>query len=291
MHMSMFVSLTINGLAMGMVYALLAMGLVLLVRAVGSLNFAQGDFLMMGAYVSFGYIYMLKMPEIIGVILSVITYAAIGAAFMVSFYWPVRKAKWSQAIMVCTLAASMIFKDAANLIFGTTTKAPSAIMPGSLKIAGLSLQYQYLIIIGVCFFVILGVFTLFEKLYFGRMMEAASQNKYAAELIGIPTILTMAATYMISMTIAGIGGYLVAPIFLVETTLTKLQLGAFAGVVVGGFGSLKGAIYGCILIGLIESYSTYVTTTYKDLVVFGALLLTLVIRPQGFFGESIAEKA
>lgn len=289
--MGMFISLTVNGLANGMVYALMAMGLVLLIRSVGCLNFAQGDLLMMGAYIAFGYIYMLKMPELIGLLLSFITYILFGVAFMFAFYWPVRKAKWGQAVMICTLGASLMLKDIANIVFGTSVKIADYIIPGSLKIGQVQLKYQNLIIIAVCLVVMLVVHLLYDKLYVGRIMQAASQDKYAAELLGIPVNFTIAATYALVMLIAGLDGYLVSPIFMITTTLSTIQLKAFAGAVIGGFGNLKGTIYGCILVGLLEAYSTYFTTTYKDLVIYGALILTLIIRPQGFFGETIAEKA
>jgi branched-chain amino acid transport system permease protein len=122
-------------------------------------------------------------------------------------------------------------------------------------------------------------------------MQAAAQDKYAAELLGIPTILTTAATYMIVVTLASIGGYMIAPVFLVNVTLGTLQLRAFAGVVTGGFGSVKGAIVGSLVIGLVESYSSTFTTTYKDAVVFLVLIVVLLFRPQGLFGERVADKA
>jgi len=285
------ISLGVNGLANGMVYALMAMGLVLLIRSVGCLNFAQGDLLMMGAYIAFGHIYMLKMPELLGFALSCVVYILFGIVFMLCFYWPVRKAKWGQAMMICTLGASLMLQDIANVVYGTSVKISDYIIPGSLKIGDAALKYQNLIIIVVCVFIMVAVHMLYDKLYVGRIMQAACQDKYAAELLGIPVNWTIAATYGMVMLIAGIDGYLVSPMYLITTSLGTLQLKAFAGAVIGGFGNLKGAIYGCILVGLLEAYATCFTTTYKDLVVYGALILTLIIKPQGFFGETIAQKA
>ena len=122
-------------------------------------------------------------------------------------------------------------------------------------------------------------------------MQAAAQDKYAAELLGIPTIKTTMATYIISIALACTGGFLVAPLFLVSITLGVMQLKAFAGIVIGGFGNIKGAVIGSIIVGLVESYSTLFTSTYKDAMVFLVLILFLVVRPQGIYGERIAEKA
>lgn len=289
--MGMFVSLTVNGLAIGMVYALMAMGLILLIRAVGMMNFAQGDLLMIGAYITWALAFQLNLPAPLMLLCAFVIFALFGLLFMFAVYWPVRNSKWPAALMICTLGASIVIKEGVRLIWGSSPRSLPPIIPGVLRIGSVVVEYQYLVTILVGAVVMTGVFFLFEKLYAGRMMQAASQDKYAAELLGIPTIITTAATFVIVMLIAGTGGYLVAPIFLVTTSLGLLQLRAFAGVVIGGFGSLKGAIIGSILIGLIESYSTYITTTYKDVIVFAVLILVLVVRPQGLFGASIDEKA
>ncbi len=165
------------------------------------------------------------------------------------------------------------------------------IVKGVLVIGTARLEYQYLFIIVIASALILGVFCLFDKLYAGRVMQAAAQDKYAAELLGIPTILTTIATYIISMSLVGIGGYLVAPLFLVSTSLGSFMLKGFAGMVIGGIGNVKGAVLGSLLIGIIESFATLFTTTYKDAVVFMVLIVVLIVRPEGFFGQLIKEKA
>lgn len=122
-------------------------------------------------------------------------------------------------------------------------------------------------------------------------MQAAAQDAYAANLLGVPTILTISATYIIVVSLAGIAGYMISPIFMVRNTLGTLQLRAFAGVVIGGFGNIKGAIIGSILVGLVESFSTLQFSGYKDVTVFLLLIIFLLFRPQGLFGEKIADKA
>lgn len=256
------------------------------------MNFAQGSFLVLGAY-TFFYVYSkLEITGIMGLLIMAIFFALFGVLFMFTCYWPVRNSKWAQATMITTMGASTVITEICLLVCGSRRQTIAPIVSGAVKIGSFILQYQYIFIFAVSILIMLVVWVLFEKLYAGRAMAAASQNKYAAELIGIPTMLTTMATYMIVMLCAGFAGYLVAPVFFVRTTLTTFQSKAFAGIVLGGFGNLTGAIIGSVIIGLVESYSSYITTTYKDLVVYGLLLLVLIFRPQGLFsGVTHANKA
>lgn len=289
--MTLIVQLFVNGIAMGMIYALMAMGLILLIRAIGVMNFAQGDLLMLGAFITWALTNQLKLPFYAMVPAAMISFALFGIVFMFLVYWPLRNASYPTATVISTMGASMVIKELATLIWGSQPLTARSIIPGNIRIGDVRLQYQYLLTILVGGILIFLVFTLFEKLYAGRMMQAAAQDKYAAELLGIPTILTTAATYIIVVSLASIGGYMISPMFMVNVTLGSLQLRAFAGVVIGGFGNVKGAIIGSILIGLVESYSSMITTTYKDAVVFLILIIVLLVRPQGLFGERIADKA
>ncbi len=290
--MGMFLSLTGSGLAMGMIYAMLSVGLLLLIRTVGVTNHAQGDLLALGAYTAWYSLNNLHLSGIPMVGMMFILFALFGAIFMFSCYYPLRNSKWNQAVTVTTIGASMVIQEICLLVCGSMVKPLDAIIPGTIKIGDFVLQWQYVMVFILSIVVMLGVWLLFDKMYAGRAMLAAAQNSYAANLIGIPSILTTLGTYIIVMMITGFAGYLVAPIFLVRTTLNTLQSKAFAAMVLGGFGSVQGAVVGGLLIGLIESYSTYVTTVYKDLFVFGVLLLTLLIRPQGIFGQvQLVEKA
>ncbi len=290
--MGMFLSLTGSGLAMGMIYAMLSVGLLLLIRAVGVTNYAQGDLLALGAYTAFFLMDRLDLSGLPMILLMILLFACFGAIFMFTCYYPLRKTKWKQSIMVCTIGAGMVIQEICMIVCGSMVKPMDPIIPGTLTIGTFVLQYQYIVVFLLSILVMVGVYLLFDKVYAGRAMQAAAQNSYAANLIGIPAILTTLGTYIIVMMISGFAGYLVAPIFLVRTTLNTLQSKAFASMVLGGFGSVPGAVLGGLLIGLIEAYSTYFTTVYKDVFVFGVLLLTLLIRPQGIFGEiQLKEKA
>lgn len=288
--MTLFLQYTIIGIAMGMIYALMAMGLILLIKSVGTMNFAQGDILMVGAYVCYCVNVQLDLGVIGALVSALVIYALFGLLFMRTIWYPVRNSSWAQATIVCTMGASTFLKEAVQLIWGDMPLAVPAIVSGTLDIGSARLGKQYLLIVGVSIVAIIGIFMLYEKLYAGRVMQAASQNRKAANILGIPVVATIAATYMIVCCTVGLAGYLVAPIFFVSTNLTNLQLKAFAGVVIGGFGNLKGAVIGSLIIGLVEAYSTYFTTTYRDVFVFGILLLILALRPQGLFRGKLGDK-
>ena len=291
MNYGLFLQLSVVGLSMGMIYALLAVGVVLLVRAVGVMNFAQGELLTVGAYIGFALTYQLHLPLYGTILMSLIFLAMFGALFMFSVYWPLRKSTWGATVIISTLGASLVIKELVKIIWGNVPLVSDKLISGVLVIGKARLEYQYLLIIGVGAVLFLGIHILFSKLYVGRLMQAAAQDKYCAQLLGIPTILTTLVTYIISTAICGIGGFLVAPLFLVSTSLGGFLLKGFAGMVIGGFGSVKGAVLGSLLIGIIEAFSTLFTTKYNDAVVFLVLLLVLAIRPRGFFGPLISEKA
>lgn len=297
MNFELFSALAINGIAMGTIYAMLAMGLILLIRAVGILNFAQGDLLMFGAYVTSSLILDFEMPLYIMIPVSFLVCVMIGLIFMFSIYWPLRKASYPAATIIATMGASIVLKEVATLVWGSLPRSLTPLITdangkaGVLYIGNIPLQWQYVmtIIVGAVF--IYAIFILFEKLYAGKMMEAACQDSYAANLLGVPTILTISATYVIVVTLAATGGFMVAPIFMVRNTLGTLQLRAFAGVVIGGFGNIKGAVIGSLIVGLIEVFSTVSFSGYKDVTVFLVLIIFLLVRPQGLFGEKIKDKA
>lgn len=283
---------------MGMIYALMAMGIILLVRAIGVMNFAQGDFLMLGAYISCALIVDAKLPLGLMIPVALLSFAAIALIFMFGVYWPLRKASYPAAIVIATIGTSIVIKELVTLIWGSLPRPIPSILTDAatgggllLRIGDVRLQWQMILTTLVGGAAIILVFILFEKLYCGRMMEAAAQDKYGAELLGIPAITTIAATYIISIALASIAGFMVAPMFTVNVSLGTLQLRSFAGVIIGGMGNIKGAIMGALFVGVLESFASVQFSAYKDAVVFIVLLVFLVVRPQGLFGEKISDKA
>jgi len=287
----LLLQLLVTGLAMGAVYALMSMGLLLLIRAIGVLNFAQGDLFMFGAYIGWGLTNQAKLP-LPGIVIALIPIFFIMAViFMFGVYWPLRNSAWPTAIIICTIGASSILTESSRLIWGAQPMPLKPLIEGSLKIGTASIGYTFIITIAVGAILIAGVFFLFEKFYAGRIMQAAAQDKYAAEIMGIPTVITTLATYFIVMTIAGTAGYMIAPAFFVSPVLSSFQARAFAGVILGGWGSLKGSVIGSFIVGLIESFAAMYTTTYRETIVFMVLIIVLLVRPQGFFGSKVSDKA
>ena len=287
-----------NGLAMGMVYALIVMGLVLLIRAVGILNFAQGDILSVGAFIGCSMLIDLKLPLWLAVIVSLALYLLVGLIFMACVYWPVRKSSYSAAIVISTMGASVVIRELLMIIWGSDPRTMPAVIQGTsgngrsmlLTIGDAQISVQYFVVFIVGVLAILLTFTLFEKLYAGRIMQAASQNQFAAQLIGIPVFLTIAATYMLSFALASTAGFLIGPLFNVSVSLSQLQMYAFAGLVIGGLGNIKGAIIGALMVGLLESFVTVLVYSYAPAVVFGVLILFLLFKPDGLFKSTIGVK-
>ena len=295
--MELFISLTVNGIATGAIYAMVAMGLILLIKAVGVLNFAQGDLLVFGAFAALFFIMDINLPVWAAILASGIIFAVLAIVFMFAIYWPLRKTKNPITIIISTIGASIMIKEGLMMLFGAEPRPVNYFMVDSagkslkIQIFGVNIQVQYLLAILVGAILIIGIFLLFEKFYAGRMMQAASQDKYTAELMGIPTIITIGATYILSFAIASIGGFMIAPIYSASTNLAALQFGAFAGVVIGGWGDIKGSVIGAMIVGFLQSYAYVFFDVYKDAAVFIVMILFLLFRPQGIFRSKISDKA
>lgn len=287
----MILQLTIASLAMGIVYGLVAVGFVLIWRAVGVVNFAQGDLLMAGAFISFTLTEISGMPMGLALLLCALIMALLGVVFHFLTYWPLRKS-WDITVIISTIGASIALKEIATLVWGPAPLAVEPLIPGIAKFLMVAIEWQFLVTIVIASAMMGMIFYLLEKTYIGHILQATAQDQYAASLIGIPVVVATSMTFAISALITGIGGMLLAPIFFVSTTMgASPGLKAFAAVIIGGFGSVPGAIIGGILVGVIDTFSgAYISSTYRDAIVFGCLILALVVRPQGIFGEKISEK-
>ena len=280
--MSYFFQLTMSGLSIGLIYALIGMSLMLMLRAAHVMNFAQGSFVVLGAYTSYVLLKKLEIPYApLRILIGIVFFALVAAVFYFTCIRPFDKPGRQMSGMVATMGASTVIVELC-LIFGTAqTQSMAPIMKGTFKIGTFFLQYQYIFIFIISLIMMGLVYVFYDKLYCGRIMTAASQDDYAATLLGIPTTLTTLITMIICVVMTAVTGWLTAPIYLVTTAISNFQTRAFAGIIIGGFGTLGGAILGGILVGLIESYSTYLSSTYKDVIVYGVLLLMLLIRPSG----------
>lgn len=287
----MFSQLALSGIALGFVYGLIAMGMVLIFRAVGVVNFAQADFLMLGGFISFALNQEAGLPIGISFGIVALVMAIVGVLFQLCAYWPLRKAK-DKTVVVSTLGTAMILREGARIIWGATPKVVDPFIEGSLHVGSTVLQWQYIVIIIVALILMLGVYFLLEKTFVGNILQATAQDQRTASLMGISVITAISVTFAISVTMTGLGGVLLAPIFSVTNTMgITTGVKAFTAVIIGGFGSVQGAIIGGIIVGLTETFAGgYISTTYKDALIFVMLIVVLIVKPQGLFGEKISEK-
>jgi len=288
----MNLQLLLTGISMGVVYGFIAMGMVLIYRAVGVVNFAQGDFLMLGGFFYYAISEAFQLNPWISLLITTLLIGLSGIVFQYISYWPLRNAQ-DKAVVVSTLGASIVLRELTKIIWGATPLATRPLVAGTVKVGPAVMQWQYLIIIALAIVVVAFIYILLEKTLLGNIMQATAQDQYAASLMGIPVGLAIAITFFFSMLVTGLSGVLLSPIFFVTSTMGVTSgVMAFAAVVIGGFGSIPGAIIGGLLIGLVEIFGgTYISSIYKDTIVFLVLIVSLLIRPKGIFSEKTAEKA
>jgi len=285
----LFVDQVVNGLTLGSTYALVAIGLSLIFGIVRLINFAHGEFFMLGAYILFFATAQASVPYPITVLLCVVGMAAFGAVFDKVVYEPVIKRRWS-AQLVATLAASVILSNAAIVLFGGTQRgAPTSFSNQTLVIGSVHVSYQRVLAIVVTLLAFFLLDQFVTRTHVGRAMRGVSQNREAAEVLGIDIRFIALVTFALSAGLAGLAAALVAPLQTISPTMgALLTLKAFAVVVIGGLGKVTGAIYAAFFVGLAEAFATvYISTEYKDAVAFLLMIAFLVLRPRGLYGHKV----
>lgn len=281
-----------QGLALGSIYALVALGFVLIVRAANVVNFAQGDFTMVGAYLMVASLGAL-MPYWLAFIIAILAMGLFGWIFNIAVYYPLRHRSFLP-VLISTLGASIFLQNLVLALVGAQPRPmPKLLNFDGISIAGVFLDSQYLAILVVTMVCVIFQYVLFEHTLLGKKLQATSQDKDMARLLGIPVALMITLTFIYSAALGGLAGILVAPILFVSIGMGSIiALKAFAATIVGGFGDIKGAIVGGLLIGIVESFAAFhISVPYKDAYAFLMLFIILIVRPQGLFGEKISEKA
>jgi branched-chain amino acid transport system permease protein len=282
-----------QGLALGSIYALVALGFVLIIRATNVVNFAQGDFAMVGAYVLFVFLNLLHIPYEWAFLLSILCMSIFGLMFNYGVYFPLRNRSYLP-VLISTLGASIFLQNSSLAIFGAQPKLlPKILNFDGFMIDGVFLDSQYLVILVVTLVLVIFQYFFFEFTLLGKKIQATSQDKDMARLLGIPVALMIAITFIYSSILGGLAGMLVGPILFVSIGMGSIiALKAFAATIIGGFGDVKGAIVGGLFIGVIESFAAYyISVPYKDAYAFAILFIVLIFLPRGFFGEKISQKA
>ena len=282
-----------SGLAVGAIYSLVALGFVLIIRATNVVNFAQGDFAMLGAFAMMTMLTILKLPYWLSFLLSLAVMTVFGVVFNYGVYYPLRNRSFLPVI-ISTLGASIFLQNTVLAIFGPQAQPLEKVFKTSgFEIGGVFLDSQYLVILGVTVVAVAFQYFLFEHTLLGKKLQATSQDKDMARLLGIPVAWMIAITFIYSATLGGLAGILIGPVLFVSIGMGSIiALKAFSATIIGGFGDVTGAIVGGLLLGVVESFAgAYISVPYKDAFGFLLLFIFLLIRPQGIFGEKISEKA
>ena len=282
-----------SGLAVGAIYSLVALGFVLIIRATNVVNFAQGDFAMLGAFAMMTMLTILKLPYWLSFFLSLAVMTVFGVVFNYGVYYPLRNRSFLPVI-ISTLGASIFLQNTVLAVFGPQAQPLEKVFKTSgFEIGGVFLDSQYLVILAVTVVAVAFQYFLFEHTLLGKKLQATSQDKDMARLLGIPVAWMIAITFIYSATLGGLAGILIGPVLFVSIGMGSIiALKAFSATIIGGFGDVTGAIVGGLLLGVVESFAgAYISVPYKDAFGFLLLFIFLLIRPQGIFGEKISEKA
>lgn len=285
--------LTIAGVAIGCIYALIALGFVLIYKATEVVNFAQGDVMMLGGFVALTFSVIWGFPFWLAVVFTIAVLALVGALFNRLLLVPIIGQPTFAAVMV-TLAAGYVMRGVASMVpgWGTDTyalKAPYS--DGTVKLGELVVSTDHIAIIALTAVICAGLYLFFKYTRVGIAMQATSQNQLAANYMGIPVGRINTLIWGISAGVAAFAAILLAPVTFVHTNMGFIGLKAFPAAVVGGFGSIPGAIVGGLIIGLVESYSGfYLPEGFKDVAAYVVVLLVLMIRPSGIFAEMRRKK-
>jgi branched-chain amino acid transport system permease protein len=288
----LMLQLIINGLAMGSIYALIALGLLFIFNAARIVNFAQGQLLMVGAFLTVAGVVDHGWPASVAYPLTLAAMALIGLLFMFVTYAPLRGMPASLVILT-TIAMGVVIENLALIIEGPLPRSlPGPLHLRPLRFDGVIVSSQVLFIFAVTAILLLGQWLFLTRTSFGVAMQATAQDIDMARLVGIRVRRTVACAFMLGAVFAGIAGILVAPLFLAEPSMGgSLGLKAFVVSVLGGFGSLPGAVLGGLFLGVIETLaSRYISSDYRDAYAFIILIGVLFLRPQGLLGEKISER-
>ena len=293
--MTLFLSYLINGISLGSVYAIIALGYTMVYGIAKMLNFAHGDVIMVGAYIAFCATQYAGLPAFVAVLLAMLVCTLLGVTIEGLAYKPLRQAP-GLAVLITAIGMSYLLQNSALLIWGATPKSfpsvvsfpPVSLFDGRVKVTGETIMT---ILANIVIMIALTQFTGRTKM--GKAMRAVSEDKGAAELMGINVNATISVTFAIGSALAAVAGVLLCSAYpnLMPTTGSMPGIKAFTAAVFGGIGSIPGAMVGGILLGVIEILGkAYISTELGDAIVFAVLIIVLLFKPSGLFGKNVREK-
>ena len=291
-----FISYLINGLSLGSVYAIIALGYTMVYGIAKMLNFAHGDAIMIGAYVTLMGMTKSGLSPIVSVLIAVVVCTALGMVIERVAYKPLRNAASPLAVLITAIGVSYLLQNVALLIFGANAQSfPSAVKWEGISLAdgALNVSGETIVTIVICVVIMVVLMTFIKKSKAGQAMRAVSEDKGAAQLMGINVNGTIALTFAIGSALAAIAGVLLCSAYPSLTPYTGAMPGikAFVAAVFGGIGSIPGAFIGGILLGIIEILGkAYISSQMADAIVFAVLIIVLLVKPTGLLGKNIQEK-
>ena len=293
--MTLFLSYLVNGISLGSVYAIIALGYTMVYGIAKMLNFAHGDVIMVGAYISFCVTQYMGLPALVSVVAAMAVCTLLGIVIERLAYKPLRQAT-SLAVLITAIGVSYFLQNMALLIWGSNPKSFASVVNfGSLRLFGgrlvITSEALTTVLANIVIMIALTLFT--GKTKIGKAMRAVSEDKGAAELMGINVNRTISMTFAIGSALAAIAGVLLCSAYptLQPTTGSMPGIKAFTAAVFGGIGSIPGAMIGGVLLGIIEILGkAYVSTELGDALVFAVLILVLLVKPTGLLGKPVREK-
>jgi len=289
-----FLSYLISGISLGSIYAIIALGYTMVYGIAKMLNFAHGDVIMVGGYVSLLAMSELGAPVWLAVLVSMVVCTVLGIVIEGLAYRPLRQAT-SLAVLITAIGVSYFLQNAARLVWGPNPRSYSAVISGTLPLFGGQLPISYISIVTVaaCIVIMAGLTWFTGNTKMGKAMRAVSEDKGASQLMGINVNRTISITFAIGSALAAVAGVLLCSFTtsLMPTTGSMPGIKAFTAAVFGGIGSIPGAFLGGILLGIIESMAkAYISTQLANAIVFAVLIVVLLVRPTGLLGKYVPEK-
>ena len=291
-----FLSYLITGISLGSIYAIIALGYTMVYGIAKMLNFAHGDVIMIGAYVALTCMTTAGLPPVASVLAAVVACTALGVLIERVAYKPLRNAASPLAVLITAIGVSYLLQNLALLIFGPNNQSFQTVVSWSgLSLAGgkLNISGETIVTIIACIVIMVVLMLFIRKSKAGQAMRAVSEDKGAAQLMGINVNGTIALTFAIGSALAAIAGVLLCSAYPSLSPYTGAMPGikAFVAAVFGGIGSIPGAFIGGILLGVIEILArAYISSQMADAIVFAVLIIVLLVKPTGILGKNIQEK-
>ena len=291
-----FITYLINGISLGSVYALIALGYTMVYGIAKMLNFAHGDVIMVGAFATYTICSTMGMSPVLGVIVAVVVCTLLGMLIEKVAYKPLRKASSPLAVLITAIGVSYLLQNLALLIFGADSKSFTSVVsmePIKLAEGEITITGETIVTIVCCIVIMIGLMLFINKTKAGQAMLAVSEDNGAAQLMGINVNGTIALTFAIGSALAAIAGVLLCSAYpsLSSTTGSMPGIKAFVAAVFGGIGSIPGAFIGGVLLGIIEIFAkAYISSQMADAIVFAVLIIILLVKPTGLLGKNIQEK-